>query len=275
MKVFLSWSGQRSENTAQTLASWLRQVVQAVEPWLSTDIKKGVRWGPEISDQLEQSKVGIICLTSENLHEDWILFEAGALSKTKDAHVCTFLLDVGPADIEQPLAQFQHTRFEKEEVRKLIHTIKDVANRAGEKTPPDQDLDKLFNVLWPELEGKLKEICTQVQQSGQPVRSDRQILEEILEAVRALQSVQMIAGMKSLGEPNPFRLLRAGPLSASKDVAQEMWRDTLTDYLARFADQTEKTDALVDYVARRAAERMIKTRVSEREKNNTITDVSG
>ena len=35
----------------------------------------------------------------------WILSEAGALSKTKDARVCNLLLDVKPADVVDPLAQ--------------------------------------------------------------------------------------------------------------------------------------------------------------------------
>src|SRR4051812_34315853 len=88
MLVFLSWSGQRSKAVAEELERWLRQVIQTVEPWISTDIDKGLRWGPELSDRLEGSKIGIICLTKDNLDTRWILFEAGALSKTKDTYVC-------------------------------------------------------------------------------------------------------------------------------------------------------------------------------------------
>ena len=124
MKVFLSWSGDRSKAVAEVLRDWLPQVIQAVDPWISSDIEKGARWGPEITEKLEQSKVGIICLTKDNLDAKWILFEAGALSKTSDAHVCTFLLDLIYSDIEYPLAQFNHTEFNKEEVLKLVNTIK-------------------------------------------------------------------------------------------------------------------------------------------------------
>ena len=94
MKVFLCWSGERSRQVAQALNDWLPTVIQAVEPWMSGDIGKGVRWGPEVSAELEESRVGIICLASDNLGNPWILFEAGAVSKTKDASVCTFLLDL-------------------------------------------------------------------------------------------------------------------------------------------------------------------------------------
>src|SRR5688572_19220319 len=109
MEVFLSWSGERSKAVAETLSVWLGQVIQAVDPWISSDIEKGARWNPEIAARLEQSRVGIICLTKENLDAKWILFESGALSKTKDAYVCTLLLDIDPSDVEQPLGQFQHT----------------------------------------------------------------------------------------------------------------------------------------------------------------------
>ena len=96
--MFLSWSGDRSKAVAEGLGGWLVQVIQAVEPWISSGIEKGARWESEIAERLDEAKVGIVCLTSGNLTPPWILFEAGALSKTKDSYVCTFLLDVTPGD---------------------------------------------------------------------------------------------------------------------------------------------------------------------------------
>jgi hypothetical protein len=119
MKVFLSWSGQRSKAVADVLAKWTPHVIQAVEPWISSAIDKGARWQSETAARLEDVKVGIVCLTPGNLSEPWILFEAGALSKTTGSSVCTFLLDLTPADIAPPLAQFQHTTFQKEDVLKV------------------------------------------------------------------------------------------------------------------------------------------------------------
>lgn len=81
MLVFLSWSGSRSKAVAETFSKWIVQVIQAVEPWISSDIEKGARWNSEVAARLEQSRVGIICLTKENLDAKWILFESGALSK--------------------------------------------------------------------------------------------------------------------------------------------------------------------------------------------------
>lgn len=44
------------------------------------DIQPGKAWDVELGKALRECKVGIICLTPENLKSDWMLFEAGVLS---------------------------------------------------------------------------------------------------------------------------------------------------------------------------------------------------
>ena len=124
-KVFLTWSGDRSKAMATALRVWLPNVIQAVEPWMSeTDIAKGAGWNSEISSQLELAKIGIVCLTPENLDAPWVNFEAGALSKITGSKVCTYLFGLSPTDVEGPLAQFQATKSDdKDDTKKLLHTI--------------------------------------------------------------------------------------------------------------------------------------------------------
>ena len=45
MKVFIiSWSWPRSQAVAETLRTWLKDVSQAVDPWISSEnIRKGKR----------------------------------------------------------------------------------------------------------------------------------------------------------------------------------------------------------------------------------------
>lgn len=190
MKVFLSWSGERSEQMAEFLKLWLKEVIQAVDPWVSSDIEKGIRWSPKISAELEESKIGIICLTRENLDENWILFEAGALSKTKDARVCTFLLDLKSADIKPPLGQFQHTQFEEEDVRKLIGTINEAVREADEAALDEKLLDKSFNRCWQELEKAFKKIKDQTPEAKKPSRPTDEMIQETLDLVRAMDNRQ-------------------------------------------------------------------------------------
>src|SRR5271157_199900 len=123
-EVLLSWSGERSKALAMALRDWLPKVINALRPWLSSsDIEKGARWAGEIAAKLSSTSVGIICLTPSNLHSDWLLFEAGALSKLKEAYVCTFLIDLDSAEIEFPLAQFQSTTATREQVFDLMKTL--------------------------------------------------------------------------------------------------------------------------------------------------------
>lgn len=184
MLVFLSWSGDRSKAVADALSTWLSQVIQATEPWLSRDIAKGARWGPEVADRLEKSKVGIVCLTPENLDERWILFEAGALSKTKNARVCTFLLDLKPVDVEEPLSQFQHTQANKEDMKRLVQTINQAVHANAEKSLTDSILEEVFETNWPRVAECFEKIRASAPSVPDKIRSERELLEEILEMLR-------------------------------------------------------------------------------------------
>ena len=190
MKVFISWSGKRSKETAEVLCKWIRQILQAAEPWISLDIEKGSRWNEKISQELEQTKIGIICLNQDNISSEWILFEAGALSKTKDAHVCTFLLDINPAEIKPPLGQFQHTLFKKDDMKKLIFDINNKMFENGEKKLLEGDLEETFETFWPKLNSNLEKIQKTIRNSKPVQRSDREILEEILQVVRTIPQSQ-------------------------------------------------------------------------------------
>jgi hypothetical protein len=186
MQVFISWSGARSKAMATALADWLSQVIQAVDPWISSDIDKGARWSPEISTRLEGSRVGIVCLTRENLDSRWILFESGALSKTKDAYVCTLLLDILPTDVEQPLGQFQHTTRDKKDIHLLVRTINKAVERSNERALGEGKLDEVFETYWPKLSEALEDIAKQEhQERGSAPRTERELLEEVLELSRA------------------------------------------------------------------------------------------
>src|SRR4051794_22380020 len=79
MKVFISWSGDKSKATAEALRMWLKLVIQSVEPFVSSvDIAKGDRGLNVIANELAESSFGIICVTRDNNLAPWINFEAGA-----------------------------------------------------------------------------------------------------------------------------------------------------------------------------------------------------
>lgn len=186
MKVFLSWSGERSRQVADLLDDWLKCVLQAVNPWMSSkDIDRGALWFSEISDQLADTSVGVVCLTKENKTKPWILFESGALAKGISSNrVCTFLIDLKPTDVENPLAQFNHSQPNKSGVWDLVRTINSTLddNKLTEKI-----LEKVFETYWPQFNKDFKEIIKNTKE-GEIVetRSENDILIEVLSSIRTM-----------------------------------------------------------------------------------------
>lgn len=157
MQIFISWSGPTSHKVALAIRDWLPCVINEAKPFVSSeDIRKGNRWLLDVSKELATTKFGIICLTAENLSAPWILFEAGALSKSlKDSQVCTLLLgQLKPADVKGPLASFQHTVFNREDFRKLIAGI----NKQAEEQLSEVVITKIFDKWWDELESSISKI---------------------------------------------------------------------------------------------------------------------
>lgn len=190
MKVFISCSGFRSKKVAKLFYEWLPLVIHEVEPWMSSeDIDKGKKWSSEISQSIDNADFGIICVTKDNLINPWLLFEAGALSRTiKEAtFVCPFLLDLEATDIDNknPLSQFQATKNSREEVLNLLKTI----NKAsGNEILDNARLNKTFIKWWSEFEDQISSISTSTEVKSQiPVRTERDLMEEILERIRNLE----------------------------------------------------------------------------------------
>jgi hypothetical protein len=186
MKVFISWSGQKSKAVGDLLDQWLQCVIQAIDPWISTRyIDRGALWFTEITTQLNDTSIGIICLTKENINKPWILFEAGALAKgLNSSRVCTLLVDLEPSDIKDPLAQFNHTLPTKEGIFNLVITLN---TYLGEKALKEKVLSQVFETYWPEFERQLKQILSEnPNEEEEEMRSEDDILRELLSLTRNL-----------------------------------------------------------------------------------------
>lgn len=186
MNVFLSWSGVRSKEVTELLDDWLQCVIQAVDPWMSSkDIDRGSLWFSEINNQLQNTTIGIICLTHENLNKPWILFEAGALAKgLSNNRVCTFLIDLEPTDVGTPLSQFNHTLPTKDGLWELVRTLN---NSLKDRALKENILEQVFDTYWPAFESRFTEIITNTETTG-PIlkRQEDDILMEILSATRSM-----------------------------------------------------------------------------------------
>lgn len=82
-KIFISWSGGNSKEFAKGLKKVLEEVVFSncnLECFVSDqDIASGSDWWEKIKKELRVCRLGILCITKENLRAPWIYFEAGAM----------------------------------------------------------------------------------------------------------------------------------------------------------------------------------------------------
>ena len=189
MKVFISWSGERSRRTALLLKDWLPNVIQIIKPWMSDkDIDGGSIWSGEIIKQLDEHAIGIICLSLENVSAPWILFEAGALMKGLSTNrVCPLLIDLEPSDVKPPLSMCQLVKRPKEDFFKLIETLNGQIEQSLALTA-----DKLriaFEKFWPDFESGITKIISETETPTKKTqRSNEDFLVEILETVRMLEN---------------------------------------------------------------------------------------
>lgn len=218
MKVFISWSGEPSRTVALFLRSWLPDLVQAVDPWMSeSDLEAGARWGEKIQKELSETSFGIVCVTPGNMFAPWLLFESGALAKTINySYVCPYLIGLDPSQLKGPLTQFQAKVAQRDETLALVHTL----NRALEakSLPPDR-IDRLFERFWPDLEKVLDSLPPSGDTEEPPRRTQEDILEEVLLLVRNIDK-----------RTQPHQLTLADYFTS------EPWRSSENADVARYLD---------------------------------------
>jgi hypothetical protein len=182
VKIFISWSQERSRLIAEALRDWLPDVIQNVKPWMSAvDADRGARWRNSIAKELNEADAGIICLTPENQENPWLLFEAGALSRKEESRVYTYLFEM--RDTRDPLAQFQHTLAAEDGTKSLVRSMNRLMGTAG--LEPAR-LEKALDRLWPDLQRRLGTIPSIADEERPPERNTHDLIQEVLNYVREL-----------------------------------------------------------------------------------------
>ncbi len=205
MKIFILWSGIRSQSVAQSLRDWIPLVLHFAQPFFSeVDIAAGERWEQSLGKELETANFGIACLTRENVASPSILFEAGSLAKSLgESRLIPLLLDLEVREITGPLAKFQAKKVDKDGVSEMIQSI----NQAAPQPIPEERTKQLFDALWPKLEEQMASVPKQTE-THKPIRQQHEILEELVTGVRSLESrFRDVEGMVS-SEKSSYRRLR-------------------------------------------------------------------
>ena len=143
-------------------------------------------WFSEIDGKLEACDFGIICLTRENMTKPWVLFEAGAISRSINrSRVTPLLIDLSPADLSGPLAHFQATTISEVDMLRLIKSIN---SSIDDSRFDDTLIERAFYKWWPDLEKFIGDIIKSAKQDSHKaqIRSDRELLEELLQTTETL-----------------------------------------------------------------------------------------
>ncbi len=266
-KVFISWSGDRSKQLGEAVRHWLPGALQFVTPYFTPDdVEKGTRWVQDVTSELDECRVGIVCLTRENLDRPWLLFEAGALSKSFDkSKVMTLLFGVDSSDITGPLTLFQHTKFEKSEFKKLTRSIN---AEGGDAKLLDSTFDDVFEMWWPRLEEKVAQILdSESSTDALPHRTDRSILEELLELTRVSARPSPRGGASGRALADLIHSVHEFATDVETIASPEQYAQFISDFLpaARHVLRTSRMDVEMSPLVLqmlRSLEAAVATRVS-------------
>jgi len=186
MKVFISWSGERSKVIAEALDWLLPRCINTINTWVSSEgIEPGARWSADIAKQLEETDFGIICLTKDNLNSKWIHFEAGALSKLVDnSLVVPYLFENKPTDIVGPLAQFNSENVDKDGTIKILRKLLELSIQNNELDIQLSILEDAVKKYWEDFEKMIEKIPNQISSSIEQ-RSNSEMFEEIISLLRS------------------------------------------------------------------------------------------
>jgi len=215
MKIFVSWSGDASREAAELVKDWLPNVVQELDVWVSSqDIGKGEKWSATLWESLTEISFGILMVTRENAKAPWIMFEAGALSKTVKSRVIPILCDVERLDIANtPLAQFQNAVMSKDDIWQVVVAV----NTACERKLDGPRLRSTFDKWWPDFESQFSKIKFPKPAAATKAaegKGDSSRLEKIEDALEGIMST--LQRMRREDRAVPFRPQREEPIRVSK-----------------------------------------------------------
>ena len=202
MKIFLSWSKEPSRTIARHLRDLIPGLIPGAIGWMSDeDVQKGDRWYSAIVNELEAAKTGIIVVTPQNLHEPWLYFEAGAISKAiGEGRVHPLICGLDFSDLPGPLSAFQATKFEKSDVLKLVLAL----NQAGTANFDHAAIGRVFERVWPGLESDVNGALAGAAKSSAKPASKAQAEEPPISPVLPAldeRHVKTLKGMIDIGVP--------------------------------------------------------------------------
>jgi hypothetical protein len=186
LPLFITWGGDLSKQIASFLHGWLPDLIQAVEPFMSSEsIRMGQMWFQAITSRLKVSTFGVAVVTSEALTHPWVHFEVGALAMyAGQDQTAALMVDVAPSELPGALRQIQAASIDdKDDVLKLLSAV----NRATSFPLEETRLQRLFDRSWPDLVETTKTARSAHASQGEPAKRSSVTdhgLDEVLGLIR-------------------------------------------------------------------------------------------
>lgn len=189
MRIFVSWSGSFSRSVAELLRDWIPNVIQEASVYVSSqDIAKGESWPENIRGNLSEIDLGVVVVTKSNFEAPWIMFEAGALSKSVRSKMIPLLCGVDQVDLaKSPLRLFQGCKGEsRDDMSAMLQSL-----NASAATPLSAErLEVAFDKWWPDFAGAYQQLEQDPPAAKEGKKVDDQLLLSALGAL--LEDVQSI-----------------------------------------------------------------------------------
>lgn len=188
MRIFVSWSGTYSKSVAELLREWIPNVIQEAVVYVSSqDIAKGETWPDNVRGNLSEIDLGIVVVTKTNFEAPWILFEAGALSKSVKSRMIPLLCGVEHIDLaKSPLRLFQSSIANSEDILAMMRSLN--ANAASPLN--DDRLSVAFEKWWPDFSDAYSSLEPDAPPAAKAAKKGDEAVLSALEAI--LSDVQSI-----------------------------------------------------------------------------------
>lgn len=163
--------------------SAMERLFDTVDTFYSPEIPAGEQWLNMIEEELSDTDFGIICVTRGNQKQQWLNYEAGALSRQvsdRRKRLGVLLLDFDDKnDVDGPFKNFQMKMATLHEFKSLMRSL----NELGPKVKEDV-IDERIEREWPKLEEEITKLKMIPDEAPVPDRGIDEKIDELLSLVR-------------------------------------------------------------------------------------------
>nr|WP_320022749.1 hypothetical protein [uncultured Draconibacterium sp.] len=220
--IFISWSKLTSKKIAEELLLFLRKFFcdPNTEFFHSErNIEAGDRPFRMLDDVLAKCNFGILVLTERNFKSEWLMFEAGALSKNVE-YARVISINFNRKEIESPINNFQNINYNKDGISKLLVSLKKYVFNQKELTQDQiNDIDDKIEKYWSDFDEKIKVILANSDVDDMEEFSEKvpsiMMDEEAYEKVLAKREVHLQELIETLSKDNSERIIILGGISTT------------------------------------------------------------